>query len=147
MFVPMAAGLVVVTFSLMLLIPGDPVQLLLGQEAAPEQVAQLRSILRLDDPWPERLARYFNGLLHGDLGQSIFQNAPVAQIVAQRLAATVELAVTALILAVIIGVTLGVIAAATTNLHYKDTREVALALAVSFVGAGHAECASRSGSR
>lgn len=112
MFVPMAAGLVIVTFSLMLLIPGDPVQVLLGQEASAEQVAQLRAILGLDAPWPVRLARYFYGLLQGDLGQSMFQNAPVARIIAQRLAATVELAVAALLLAVIIGVTLGVVAAA-----------------------------------
>jgi ABC-type dipeptide/oligopeptide/nickel transport system permease component len=112
LFLPMAAGLVVVTFSLMLLIPGDPAAMLLGQDAAPDQIADLRRRLGLDDPWPVRLGTYFWNLLHGDLGRSLFQNAAVSTVILQRLAATLELAIFSLLVAVIIGVTLGVVAAA-----------------------------------
>lgn len=110
-FVPMAAGIVVVTFGLLLLIPGDPAAVLLGQEATPEGIASLRRALGLDDPWYLRLGGYFADLARGDMGRSIFQNAPVSEIILGRLGATLELATVALGLAVIIGVTLGVLAA------------------------------------
>ena len=111
LFVPLAAGMVVVAFSLLLLVPGDPAAVLLGQEASPDAIAALRARLNLDDPWYLRLGRYFLGLFHGDMGQSIFQSAPVAEIIAGRLGATIELAVAALIFATLLGVTLGVLAA------------------------------------
>lgn len=104
--------MVVVTFSLLLLIPGDPASVLLGQDAQPDAIQRLRLSLGLDDPWHVRLGRYFAGLAQGDMGQSIFQNAPVSAIIAERLSATLELAIAALLIAVVIGVTLGVIAAA-----------------------------------
>src|SRR5690606_5744292 len=78
LFIPMAAGIVIVTFGLLLLIPGDPAAVLLGQEATPEGIASLRRSLGLDDPWYIRLGGYFWALLHGDMGRSIFQNAPVS---------------------------------------------------------------------
>jgi peptide/nickel transport system permease protein len=111
LFIPMAIGIVVVTFCLLLLIPGDPASVLLGQEATPEGIASLRQALGLDDPWFIRLGTYFWNLLQGDMGTSIFQNAPVSEIILGRLGATIELAVVALLLAIIIGVTLGVLAA------------------------------------
>jgi ABC-type dipeptide/oligopeptide/nickel transport system permease component len=111
LFVPMAAGMVIVTFSLLLLIPGDPAAVLLGQEASPADIAQLRATLGLDQPWYIRLGRYFADLLQGDMGRSIFQNQAVSEIIFDRLGATVELAVAALVVAVGIGVALGVVAA------------------------------------
>ncbi len=111
MLIPMAAGMVVVAFGLLLLIPGDPASVLLGQEAAPEAIANLRRSLRLDDPWHIRLLQYFASLLSGDMGRSIFQNAPVWDIIVERLGATVELAIVALLLATLIGLTLGILAA------------------------------------
>ncbi len=111
LFVPMAVGIVVVTFCLLLLIPGDPASVLLGQEATPEGIAALRRSLGLDDPWYLRLGTYFVNLLQGDMGRSIFQNAPVTDIILGRLGATIELALVALLLAIIVGVTLGVLAA------------------------------------
>jgi peptide/nickel transport system permease protein len=111
LFVPMAAGIVVVTFGLLLLIPGDPAAVLLGQEATAEGIASLRLALGLDDPWYLRLGGYAWNVLQGDLGRSIFQNAPVVDIILGRLGATVELAVVALALSVIVGMTLGVVAA------------------------------------
>ncbi|MDQ0133779.1 peptide/nickel transport system permease protein [Neorhizobium galegae] len=111
LLIPMAAGMVIVTFGLLLLIPGDPASVLLGQEASPEAIQNLRNALGLNEPWYIRLGAYFAHLLQGDLGRSIFQNQAVSEIIAGRLGATVELAVVALILACLIGVTLGVIAA------------------------------------
>jgi peptide/nickel transport system permease protein len=111
LFVPMAAGMVIVTFSLLLLVPGDPAAVLLGQEASPEDIARLRMSLGLDDPWFARLGRYFAALLQGDMGRSIFQNQPVASVIGERLGATVELALAALIVAIILGFVLGIAAA------------------------------------
>ena len=111
LLIPMTAGMVIVTFGLLLLIPGDPASVLLGQEASMEAIANLRNALGLNDPWYIRLSAYFGKLLQGDMGRSIFQNQAVSEIIAGRLGATIELAVVALVLACLIGITLGVIAA------------------------------------
>lgn len=111
LFVPMAIGIVVVTFCLLLLIPGDPAAVLLGQEATPEAIATLRRTLGLDQPAYIQLFIYFGNVLQGDLGQSIFQNAPVSEIILGRIGATLELAIVALTMSAAIGITLGVIAA------------------------------------
>jgi peptide/nickel transport system permease protein len=111
LLIPMAAGMVIVTFGLLLLIPGDPASVLLGQEASAEAIDSLRNALGLNDPWYIRLGSYFGALLRGDMGRSIFQNQAVSEIIAGRLGATVELAVVALILACLIGISLGVLAA------------------------------------
>jgi ABC-type dipeptide/oligopeptide/nickel transport system permease component len=111
LLIPMAAGTVAVTFALLLLIPGDPASVLLGQEAAPDAIASLRASLRLDQPWHIRLLDYYASLLGGDMGRSIFQHAPVAEIIAGRLGATIELAVIALVVATLVGLALGVTAA------------------------------------
>ncbi|SME99663.1 peptide/nickel transport system permease protein [Xaviernesmea oryzae] len=111
LLIPMAAGMVIVTFCLLLLIPGDPASVLLGQEASAEAINNLRTTLGLNDPWYIRLGSYFAALLQGDMGRSIFQNQAVSEIIAGRLGATIELAVVALILACLIGISLGVLAA------------------------------------
>lgn len=111
LLIPMAIGMVVVTFGLLLLVPGDPAAVLLGPEASPEMIQNLRQSLGLDDPWYVRLGGYFWQLLHGNMGRSIFQSAPVSEIIAGRIGATIELAVVALLLSTLIGVTLGVVAA------------------------------------
>lgn len=111
LLIPMAIGMVVVTFGLLLIIPGDPAAVLLGQDATPEAILNLRNSLGLNDPWYIRLWNYFAALLQGDMGRSIFQNQPVSEIIMGRLGATIELAIVALLLASVIGITLGVLAA------------------------------------
>ncbi|MCS6758277.1 MAG: ABC transporter permease, partial [Candidatus Devosia euplotis] len=111
LLIPMATDMAVVTFGLLLLIPVDPAAVLLGQEATPEAILNLRNNLGLNDPWYIRLWDYFAALLQGDMGRSIFQSQPVSEIIMGRLGATIELAVVALLLATLIGVTLGVLAA------------------------------------
>jgi ABC-type dipeptide/oligopeptide/nickel transport system permease component len=111
LLLPTLLGMVIVTFFLLLLIPGDPARVLLGPDASADVVAQMRVTLGLDLPWYVRLGRYLLGLLHGDLGRSIFESQSVARLIGDRLGATVELAVAAMLVALAIGISLGVIAA------------------------------------
>ncbi len=107
----MLMGVIVMTFAIMTMLPGDPATLILGQDASPAAVAELRRQLFLDDPWWLRLGRYFMDLLHADLGTSIFQAQPVTVAIASRLGATIEVAVAALLIALALGIGLGVLAA------------------------------------
>ncbi len=111
LLLPTLLGMAVVTFFLLLLIPGDPARMLLGPDASAEAVLQMRSNLGLDLPWYVQLGHYLLGLLHGDLGRSIFESQTVARLIGDRLGATLELAITAMLIALVIGVTLGVVAA------------------------------------
>src|SRR5690554_2512244 len=101
MFVPLAFGMATISFCLLLFFPGDPAAVLLGDAATPEQIAQTRANLRLDEPWLQRLGSYLWSLAHGDMGQSIFQRRPVAEIILERLGATLELAIASILLAII----------------------------------------------
>jgi ABC-type dipeptide/oligopeptide/nickel transport system permease component len=111
LFAPMLAGVVAVVFLLVHLIPGDPARVLLGEDASPQAVAQLRHNLGLDLPLPSQFLRYLDHLLHGDLGVSMFQNVPVVDLVLSRLPATLELAALAIVVSVCLGVSLGCAAA------------------------------------
>lgn len=108
---PLAFGMATVAFCLLLFFPGDPVSVLLGDAASPEQAEAMRRSLGLDQPWFIRLGNYLWSLAHGDLGTSIFQRRPVADIILERLPATLELAVAAMLIAVAIGLVLGIVAA------------------------------------
>ncbi len=92
-------------------IPGNPAQLILGQQASKEAVAALTKELGLDQPWYIQFFDYLGGLLSGDLGVSLKTNTPIAEEVWPYLAATIELAVIAMIIAVVIGVNAGIISA------------------------------------
>ena len=111
LFVPMVAGIVAVTFAIMLLLPGDPAVVLLGEDATDEAVRDIRRALGLDRPWYVRLGSYYADLFRGDMGMSIFQNQPVADAIGQRLGAPLEVAVVALLLSIVLGVLLGIAAA------------------------------------
>lgn len=111
LMVPVILGVVVIVFGLMQIIPGDPAVVLLGQDATPEAVAQMRHALGLDRPLPVQLGIYISNLARGDLGVSIFQHQPVSEIVLSHLPATLELAVAALVVAVLLGLPLGILAA------------------------------------
>ena len=69
-------AITLVSFAFMLLIPGDPVALRLGDHASPEQIADLRREFGLDRPWFVQLGLYFMALLHGDLGGRAFPHDP-----------------------------------------------------------------------
>src|SRR5690554_333414 len=101
----------IVVFFIIRLVPGDITSALLGQDATPEQVAQLRESLELDRPVPVQFVAWFSNALTGDLGVSTYMRIPVLSAIAQRLERTAMLALTATIVAVIMGIGLGVIAA------------------------------------
>ena len=109
---PVVVGVSVVVFSIIHLLPGDPVLAILsGANATPEQERELRAQLRLDDPIVVQYARFLGRAVVGDFGRSIFSRRPVIEEIAEQLPSTLELAGTALVIAVAVGLTLGVLAA------------------------------------
>jgi peptide/nickel transport system permease protein len=104
-------GVATLVFSLIHLVPGDPVQTMLGESAAPQDVARTRAQLGLDRPLLVQYWTFLKGVGRGDLGVSLRTNEPVARAIADRMPATFELAVAAMGLAVVIAIPLGIIAA------------------------------------
>jgi peptide/nickel transport system permease protein len=104
-------GAALLVFAMLRLVPGDPVEIMLGESAAPADVAALRHDLGLDLPLPAQLARFLGRLARGDLGDSLAFHAPVARVIAARYPATLELALAALLLAVAGAVPVGALAA------------------------------------
>lgn len=105
------AGVALLTFLLLHLVPGDPVEAMLGESATPADRAALRAELGLDAPLPFQLARYAAALVRLDLGQSLVSRRPVGELIAERFPATLQLAAAALGLAIAVAVPLGVLAA------------------------------------
>jgi peptide/nickel transport system permease protein len=98
-------------FLLSHIVPGDPVQQMLGEGARGEDLGQLRHSLGLDLPLPAQYARYFFGVLRGDLGESFRFQQPVARVVLSHYPATLELSIVALLVCTAIGIPAGVLAA------------------------------------
>ena len=110
MSVPVVFGVLVLVFALMRLAPGDPVELMLGESAAPADRAALRAALHLDEPVPEQFYHFMRDLFTGRL-ESIFYHRPVIGEVLGRLSATAQLAAAALCISLLFAVPLGVLAA------------------------------------
>jgi ABC-type dipeptide/oligopeptide/nickel transport system permease component len=108
---PVLFGVATLVFSLIHLVPGDPVQAMLGESASQEDVAQLRSRLGLDRPIYVQYVNFMQNAVVGDLGISLRTNQPVSRVIAERMPATVELAGAAMIVALVVAVPLGVLAA------------------------------------
>lgn len=104
-------GVVLVTFFISRVAPGDPAQLVAGPRATPEAVAEIRERLNLDAPLPEQFTAYVGALARGDLGQSIMSDRPVAEEIFSYMPATLELMLCAFVLTVLVGVPLGVLTA------------------------------------
>jgi peptide/nickel transport system permease protein len=103
----------VAAFSMVHLVPGDPVSIMLREQASAEQVERLRSELGLDKPIPVQYWNFANQAVIGDLGTSIRSRQPVTSEIAGRMASTLELTFAAMALAIMLGVSLGIAAAAT----------------------------------
>jgi dipeptide transport system permease protein len=109
---PTLLGVTLAAFALIRLIPGDPVEIMMGERGLdPAAHAALMQRLGLDLPLHEQYLRYVGGLAQGDLGQSLVTREPVAAEFVALFPATVELALAALLLALAIGLTLGLVAA------------------------------------
>jgi len=104
-------GVICLVFLLVHMVPGDPVDMMLGESAQPADRVALRHELGLDRPLLSQLGHYLNGLAHLDLGTSFYTRRPIADMLAERLPATAELAGAGLAVAVLIAFPLGVFAA------------------------------------
>jgi ABC-type dipeptide/oligopeptide/nickel transport system permease component len=109
--IPVLLGVATLVFSLIHLIPGDPVQAMLGDAASPESVTELRSRLGLDRPLYVQYAAFLKDAAQGNLGTSLRTNEPVTAAIAERLPATFELALAAMLVAVAIAIPAGIVAA------------------------------------
>lgn len=109
--IPSLIGVVVVTFMLTRMLPGDPAAYFAGMAASPQAVAEVRVKLGLDKSLPEQFVGYLGDLVHGNLGNSLSTGQPVVSEIATRLPASAELTLFALIVAIAIAIPLGVLAA------------------------------------
>ena len=109
--IPVLFGVATLVFALIHLIPGDPVQAMLGDAASPASVSELRGKLGLDRPLYVQYAAFLKRAVQGDLGTSLRTNEPVTAAIAARLPATFELALAAMLVAVAIAIPMGIVAA------------------------------------
>lgn len=110
--IPVMFVVALIVFSLLYLAPGDPAELIAGDDATPAQVQQIRNNLGLDEHFLVRFGTWLLGILQGDLGISVFTNIAVWTLIADRLEPTLSLMGITIVLAVLIAVPLGVVAAA-----------------------------------
>jgi len=128
---PLALAVALAAFVLMRAIPGDPVDIMMGEGASSsgEEVAALRAQLGLDEPIHRQLSSYLKRLFNGDLGYSITRSRPVAEMIREALPATIELAVYAILFALALGIPVGVVSALRHNTAFDR-----VSTAVSFIG-------------
>jgi len=127
-------GLLFATFIMIRLVPGDPAQIMLGDLADAENVANLREKLGLDQPWPQQFVSYVVSLLRGDMGTSYLTRQPVATVIALRVADSAQLAASALALVMIACVPVGMVAGAFTREGRHKRFEVAFTALTSVIG-------------
>lgn len=113
--IPVLVGVSIVVFSLIRLIPGDPVTVMLGERARAEDIARVREEMGFNRPIYIQYLEWMGRVLRGDLGKSIINRTPVMAELRQRLAATVEMVVAGLLIGVTVGVSIGVFSALKRN--------------------------------
>jgi peptide/nickel transport system permease protein len=113
--IPVLIGILLFTFIIARVIPGDPCQAALQERATPEACADFNERYGFNDPLVVQFVDYARDVVTGDLGDSIRQRQPVTELLIERLPVTLQLSVAALFIAVIVGVPLGVLAATRHN--------------------------------
>ena len=120
--IPTFIALMFITFVMLRLVPGDPIEVRMGERGiSPERLAQLRHEMGLDQPLWRQFLDYVYALLHGDFGTSIVSKSPVLHEFLTLFPATLELTITAMLFAVVLGVPAGVIAASRRGGVYDQT--------------------------
>lgn len=109
--IPVLFGVSLIVFSILKFVPGDPALMVAGLDASPEDVANIRHQMGLDQPVYVQYVRFLGNALRGDFGRSLQTQRPVTEELRSRLPNTVELAVVAMVFAVVFGSALGIIAA------------------------------------
>ena len=125
--VPVLFVVAVVVFLLIHVTPGDPARVLLGQDATPEQVQNLRHEMGLDRPLGVQFILWLGRAFHGDLGISLFQRIPVTADIIQHAGPTVTLSLMAITVSLLIGIPPGVVSAVFRN-SWLDQGSLALAM-------------------
>lgn len=131
---PLMAAIATVVFVVMRVIPGDPVDVIMGREggASAEQIRALRSQYGLDRPLPEQLALFLAGLARGDLGSSVLRQRPVGELIGERFPATIELALASLLFALVVALPIGVLSAVRERSALDRTAMAGAFMGISF---------------
>ncbi|ALP53233.1 glutathione ABC transporter permease [Candidatus Tenderia electrophaga] len=114
-------GVTTLVFFFLHLVPGDPVEVMLGESAQAADREALRQSLGLDQPLAVQYGHYLAQLVRFDLGTSLYSQQPITEMLAERIPATAELALAALIVAVLIAFPLGVLAAVRKGSHWDQS--------------------------
>ena len=130
--VPVLFGVTLAVFSMLFLVPGDPVKIMLAEfVTTPEQVAQMRAQLHLDEPILKQYGRFVANALRGDLGTSIRSRRAVSTEIGENVGSTAQLALASMAVAVAIGVPLGLMAALLRNSWFDAGSMIVALLGVS----------------
>jgi len=129
LFIAALAGLSLLVFLALRILPGDVAAVIAGTKATPERIAALRSQLGLDRSYPAQYADWILDLLHGDFGTSVISGRSVASQVTERVGITFPLIVMSLAIALVIGLPLGCAAVLTRNPHLRGLFHVAAIVA------------------
>jgi ABC-type dipeptide/oligopeptide/nickel transport system permease component len=127
MLIPVLFGVTLVSFSLLHLVPGDPAEVLGGQEATKADIDRIRKEYGLDQPLVVQYARFVGNAVRGDLGISIQSRHPVRELLLQRLAFTLQLALASVLVAAALGLLAGIISS-TRQYSFFDTASMLGAL-------------------
>lgn len=119
LIIPTFIGVTLLTFALIRLVPGDPVEIMVGERGIdPARHAEMKAALGIDKPLPVQYLLYIGHVLTGDLGKSIVTKKPVLTEFATLFPATIELSLSAMTLAILIGLPAGILAAVRRNSVY-----------------------------
>lgn len=133
--IPVMLGVSAIVFLMMLVTPGDPVDIMLGeQQATTEQRDALRKDMGLDLPAAQRFVHFLKNAATGNFGYSYFHRRPVSEVILERLPATVELTVAALLVALLVAIPLGVLAAVKKNTWMDRLATLGSLLGISMPG-------------
>ncbi|HMB88814.1 MAG TPA: ABC transporter permease [Methylomirabilota bacterium] len=126
--VPVLFGVTLAVFSMLFLVPGDPVKIMLAEfVTTPDQIAQMRAQLHLDEPVLKQYGRFVGSALRGDLGVSIRSRRPVTAEITENIGSTGQLALASMLVAIGLGVPLGLLAALGRN-SWLDVAAMVVAL-------------------
>ena len=133
--IPVVLGVSILVFSLLHLVPGDPIAAMFAETGASgRQIEEIRESLGLNDPLPEQYLRYMSKVVRGDLGKSLWGERSVSTLIIEAFPSTLELTLAGLGLAVLLGLGLGIVAALNHNSWIDDVTMVLALFWVSMPG-------------
>ena len=131
MLIPVLIGVTLLVFLILNMAPGDPAKVILGEQATPEQIAELREQMGLNDPVLVQYGRYIVNLVQGDMGDSYKTKGPVSEEVFKRFPHPIQLTVAAMLIAIVVAIPLGVIAAVKQNTIFDGVSMIIALIGVS----------------